>query len=94
MPASAALILLDGELCPYLEVTELVRNSWPEFSWARLAYNPAACSNVSLADAEDIEAKLAIGKSICIHQVYNGDAPSAATFSLPLFAGQIEGAEL
>jgi hypothetical protein len=93
VPAGAASISLDGELCPYLEVAELVRSDWPEFSWARLIYNPAACSDVSLVDAEDIETELATGKHISIRQVYNGDAPGAATFSFPLFSGQIEGIE-
>jgi hypothetical protein len=93
LPASAASISLDGTLCPYLEVIEIVRSGWPEFSWARLAYNPAACSNVSLVDTEEVDTKLATGKSICIRQVYNGVAPGAATFSFPLFAGQIEDIE-
>jgi len=93
LPAAAVSILLDGALYPCLELIEIVRSDWPEFSWARLAYNPAAYPNVSLIDAEEIETKLAIGKPICIHQVYNGAAPSAAAFSFPLFAGQIEGIE-
>ncbi len=93
LPASAASILLDGALCPYLEVIEIVHSGWPEFSWARLAYNPAACSNVSLVDAETVDTKLAVGKSICIRQVYNDVAPGAAIFSFPIFSGQIEGVE-
>ena len=93
MPATAASILLDGALYPCLELIEIVRSDWSEFSWARLAYNPAAYPNVSLTDAEEIETKLAIGKPICIRQVYNAAAPGAAAFSFPLFAGQIEGIE-
>lgn len=93
LSATAASISLDGELYPCLELIEIVRSDWPEFSWARLAYNPAAYPNVSLTDAEKIGTKLAIGKPICIHQVYNGAAPSTAAFSFPLFVGQIEGIE-
>jgi hypothetical protein len=93
LPASATSILLDGALYPCLELIEIVRSDWPEFSWTRLAYNPAASPNVNLTDAEEIETKLAIGKLICIRQVYNGAAPGAAAFSFPLFAGQIEGVE-
>src|SRR4030043_1894809 len=93
LPASSAPIFLDGTLCPNLEVIKIVRSGWPEFSWARFTYNPAACSNVSLVDTEEIDTKFAAGKSICICQVYNGVAPGAATFSFPLFAGQIEGIE-
>ncbi|MGA1980352.1 MAG: hypothetical protein ABSG99_07325 [Sedimentisphaerales bacterium] len=93
LPASVASILLDGALSPCLELIEIVRSDWPEFSWARLAYNPAASPNASLTNAEEIETELAMGKPICIRQVYNGAAPDAAAFSFPLFAGQIEGIE-
>jgi len=93
LPATAASIWLDGALYPCLELIEIVSSEWSEFSWARLAYNPAAYPNVSLTDAEEIETELAIGKPICIRRVYNGAAPGAAAFSFPLFAGQIEGIE-
>jgi hypothetical protein len=93
LPANVASVLFDGTLCPYLEVIEIVRSGWPEFSWARLAYNPAACSDASLVDAEEVETKFSAGKSICIRQVYNSAAPGSVTFSFPLFAGQIEGVE-
>jgi hypothetical protein len=93
LPASSVSILLDGTLYPCLELIEIVRGDWPEFSWARLSYNPAAYPDANLADVEDIEAKLAAGKSICIRQVYNGAAPDTAVFSISLFAGQIEGVE-
>ncbi len=93
LPANAASILLDGALCPCLELIEIVRSDWPEFSWARLVYNPAASPNVNLTGAEEIETELAIGKPIYIRQVYNSVAPGAAAFSFPLFTGRIEGIE-
>ncbi|KPJ66960.1 MAG: hypothetical protein AMJ43_06455 [Coxiella sp. DG_40] len=93
LPPATVLILLDGSLCTILELMEIVCNGWPEFSSARLAYNPAARCNSSLISAEEIEAKLAIGRSISIQQVYNGSTPVAATFSFPVFEGQIEGIE-
>ncbi|MHC4113499.1 MAG: hypothetical protein ACYSUY_20690 [Planctomycetota bacterium] len=42
LPASSVSILVGGKLCPFLEPMEIVRGGWPEFSWARLAYNRAA----------------------------------------------------
>jgi hypothetical protein len=93
LPIPVASILLDGELCPWLEPREIVHNDWPEFSWARLAYNPAAYPQAELIAIEDIEADLAIGKRVCIRQIYNGMPPGASAFSFPLFAGQIEGVE-
>ncbi|MBA7624635.1 hypothetical protein ES703_32046 [subsurface metagenome] len=92
-PSATVSILLDGSLCPYLELIEIVRCGWPEFSWARLAYNSAAYAGAGLIAAEEIETELAIGKAVCIRQVYNGSAPGAAAFSFPIFEGQIEGIE-
>jgi hypothetical protein len=86
-------IFVDGLLRPYLELVEIVRGSWPEFGFARLAYNPAACADDDLTAAEEIEARLAIGKPVCILQVHKGCAPSASVFSFPIFVGQTEGIE-
>ncbi|MHC4808296.1 MAG: hypothetical protein ACYTBX_18845, partial [Planctomycetota bacterium] len=93
LPAATVSILLGGRLCPVLEPIEIVRCGWPEFSWARLAYNPAAYPGASLAAVEEIETLFAMGKSICIRQVYNGTAPRVAVFSFLIFDGQIEGIE-
>jgi len=93
LPAASVSILAGGQLCPFLELIEVVRGGWPEFSWARLAYNPAACASADLVAAEDIEAELAMGEHVCIQQIYNGIPPGAAAFVLPLFEGQIEGIE-
>jgi len=93
VPGVTVSILLEGALCPILEVVEVVHCDWPEFSLARLAYNPAAHPGASLISAEEIETILAIGKPICVRQVYNGSAPGSAAFSFPVFEGQIEGIE-
>ena len=93
LPAATVSILLGGRLCPVLEPIEIVRSGWPEFSWARLAYNPAAYPGASLTAVEEIETLFAMGKSICIRQVYNGTAPGVAVFSFLIFDGQIEGIE-
>jgi len=93
LPATTVSILLEGVLCPCLEPIGIVHCGWPEFGWARLAYNPAAQTEGCLRSVEDIETELAMGKSICIQQVYNGLAPGAGTFSFPVFEGQIERVE-
>ena len=93
IPGATASILLDGALCPYLELAEIVRGGWPEFSRARLVYNPAAYPDGSIIPAEEIETLFAMGKSIRIRWFYNGSAPGASAFSFPVFAGQIEGIE-
>ena len=93
LPSATVSILLDGVLYSALEVIEIVRSNWPEFSWSRLAYNPATYVGVGLTAAEEIETELAIGKPVSIRQVYNGSAPGASACSFPIFEGQIEGIE-
>ena len=93
IPAATVSILLDGTLCPELEPIEIVRSAWPEFSWARLAYNPAGQISAQLMPAEEIETKLWMGKSIRIRQVYADLPAGAAVFDFVIFDGQIEGIE-
>ncbi len=90
LPAATISVLLEGMLCPVLEPIEIVRSGWPEFSWVRLAYNPAAFISARPDNAENLQTEFAIGKPVCIRQYFNGIPPSAATFSFPIFCGQIE----
>jgi hypothetical protein len=90
LPAASISILINGELCPDLELIEIVRSGWPEFSSARFTYNPTAYPTGNFISAEEIESKFAMGKSISIRQYYNGVPPGAATFSFPIFHGHIE----
>ncbi|TKJ39385.1 MAG: hypothetical protein CEE38_01195 [Planctomycetes bacterium B3_Pla] len=90
LAAASVSILVDGKLCPDLEPIEIVRSGWPEFSWAKLAYNPAAQTGTLLKAAEDIVNEYAAGKTVCIRQYYNGIPPDAAAFSFPIFHGHIE----
>jgi len=93
IPGANVSVLLDGQLCSCLELLEIVHGGWPEFSWARLAYNTAAYPQGQLKAPEEVENMVPIGKTICIRQVYNGTAPGAAAFTFPIFAGKIEGLE-
>lgn len=88
IPAATPTVLLDGFPCPYLQVLEIVRKDWPRFSYAKLRFNPAACSE-KLA-YEDVEASLAAGKSISIRQLYNGSPPDVAIEDACIFTGQVE----
>ncbi len=94
VPAVSVSIVIDGMLCPELEPLEIIRSGWPEFSQARLAYNPAAYPDSGLTTFEDIEIFFAMGKTVCIRQYFNGIPPGAAAFSFPLFHGQIENIEM
>jgi len=90
IPAATVSVLLDGMLCPVLEPIEIVRGSWPEFSRARLAYNPAALTAAIPSAAENLDTEFAMGKPVCIRQYFNGIPPGAAVFSFPVFYGQID----
>ena len=93
LPAAYVSILVDGILCPDLELIEIVRSGWPEFGWAKLAYNPAAHSGANVKAAEDFVDEFASGKTVCVRQYYNAYLCSSAVFGLPIFSGQIESIE-
>jgi len=90
IPAATIPILLDGMLCPFLEVEQIVRSDNPEFSYARLIYNPAAYMSDNVVPAEEVETIFSMGKSVCIQQMVND---GATTVVIPVFDGQIEGIE-
>lgn len=90
LPAATVSISLDSALCSWLELTEIVRDSWPDFSWARLILNSSACYQGQPRSIEDIALDIAPGKTVCIRQVYNASITAAVVCSLPIFAGQIE----
>lgn len=93
LPAASVSILVDGMLCPDLEVIEIVSSGWPEFGWAKLAYNPGAHTGAKVKAAEDVVNKFAAGKTVCIRQYYNAKLCGSAIFGLPIFSGQIESIE-
>jgi hypothetical protein len=90
LPGAVTSVLLEGSLCPFVEVVEVVRCSWQEFGWAKLAVNQAAYPDVGLMPAEEVVVKLSVGKRICIRRSFNSLAPGAGAFSLPIFYGYIE----
>ena len=93
IPAATISILLDGKLCPNLQLKEIVRGGRGEFSWAGLAVNSAAYKQGDLIAAENSETEFAMGQSVCVRRLFNGVPPGAAAFSEPVFCGQIEGIE-
>jgi len=93
LPAASVSILVDGMLCPNLEPREIVLGDWPEFSWAKFAYNPAANNSEVTKATEDVEYEFAAGKTVCVRQYYNGVPPGASAFSFPVLNGQIDSIE-
>jgi hypothetical protein len=82
---------LEGCLCPFLEPLELVRAEYPEFSWAKLRYNPAGwdAPDKSGPPAEELEALLGMGKRICLRRVVKGAAEPVVR-AVSIFTGHIE----
>jgi len=90
VPAGRVAVLIEGVPCPYLEVSRIVRAGWPGFASAELVVNEALARQGSALSAQQLHAQLGVGKRVRICQLYNGTFPSAAAFSLPIFAGQIQ----
>ena len=61
LPAATVSIFVDGMLCPSLEPIEIVRSGRPQFSRARLRYNPAANTEALSVSLEDIETLFSMG---------------------------------
>ncbi|HDZ38207.1 MAG TPA: hypothetical protein ENH62_07975, partial [Marinobacter sp.] len=55
VPAGGCVVYVDGMLCPYLEVVEIVRASGAEYGLARLLYNPALWVDGERVAVERIE---------------------------------------
>jgi len=91
LPASTTMISVDGALCEQLEPVEVVRSSWPEFGWARLAYNSAAQADPERVTVEQLENQFRMGQTVCLRQAFNPIEPETAVASLPIFTGRIEG---
>lgn len=90
VPAGRSIVFVDGVLCPYLSVKELVRASAPTYGSARLVYNPAVCPQGQRIAPEDVDRIAPLGCRISIASVYDGGMGQASVETLPLFAGRIE----
>ncbi|MBE0537442.1 MAG: hypothetical protein IH624_17400 [Phycisphaerae bacterium] len=90
VPASRCIVFLDGRLCPYLSVTQIVRAAAPEHSRAHMAYDPAAWPHAEQIPPEHIEKFAAMGRRVRIASICDGGMGAAAAETVTLFAGRIE----
>ena len=90
LPASKPVVFVNGQLCPFLEVESVIRAADPEFSWAKLVYNPTELEDIEALAGERIETIAPMGKHLSIHQVYEGAVGESAALKIPVFAGQVE----
>ncbi len=90
VPAGRCVVYVDGMLCPYLEVIEIVRASEPGYGLARLSYNPALWADGERVTIERIETVAAIGREVSIVALYNARMGITAIRSVKVFAGRIE----
>lgn len=82
VPPGTVMVFLDSLACDDLEPVELVRAGAPEFSWARLV---STASNV-----EQALQRYAMGRTTCLRQPCNRNAPESGIDSVPIFVGHIE----
>ncbi|MBN2020059.1 MAG: hypothetical protein JW749_07535 [Sedimentisphaerales bacterium] len=90
IPAGAAVVFVEGGLCPYLEVLEIVQAGSSEYGSARLRYNPAADSGGQILSVEDIEREIGIDTPVSIKWIHNNLYPAAGAEGIVIFAGQVE----
>ncbi len=90
VPAGRCVVYVDGKLCPYLEVIEIVRASVPGYGQARLLYNPALWADGERVAVERIETVAAIGRDVSIVALYNARMGITTIGSVKVFAGRIE----
>lgn len=92
LPAGTLIAFLDGVPCEGVAPLEIVRSGWPEFGWARLAWNPR---NKAPNDVppENVGDRFPFGSTISLHQLYDREPSESVIGSLPLFVGQIESIE-
>jgi len=86
-------VSLEGVVSPFLEVKEIIRGRFGEFSLARLVYNPAGHPGSEVVSVEEIESLLGPGGAVRIEWIYNGGAPDVSACRLPVFRGQVEAIE-
>jgi hypothetical protein len=93
IPAGGAFAFIEGGLCPYLEVIEIVQDGTGDYGSARLRYNPAADQQGQRLSVEEIEGEIGIGKSVVIKWIYNNLYPAGGSEGIVIFAGCVEGTE-
>ena len=93
VPVGRCVVYVDGMLCPYLEVIEIVRTSGAGYGLTRLLYNPALWADGERVAVERIETVAAIGRDVVIIALYNARMGTTAMRSVKMFAGRIEAIE-
>jgi len=93
IPAGRCEVFVEDEICPFLEVVEIVRAGWPQFGWAKIRYNPAAYNGAEGVNIEQGE-RMAMGKRVEICRLYNAGIGEVKIEPACIFAGQVEETEM
>ncbi len=93
VPAGAAFAFIEGRLCPYLEVVEIVQAGRLDFGMARMMYNPAGDSEYRELTVEEIEGEIGTARPVSIRWIYNNLYPAGGSDGILIFAGYVEGIE-
>ena len=90
IPAGRCEVFIEGVPCPFLEVTEIVRQGWPKFGRALLRYNPAAYEGPQPAGIEQAERIVARGKRVGICRLVNTGIGEVRIEPVWVFVGRVE----
>ena len=90
IPAGRPIVFLEGRLAGFLKVKEIVRQAYPNGSYAVLEYDTSALDKEITCLAEDIESAAAMGMEVSIRQLYNAGFGETSVEAVSVFEGQIE----
>ena len=90
IPAGRCEVFVEGVPCPFLEVTEIVRQGRLNFGYAKVRYNPAAYDQAQNCGIEQAERIVTIGKRVEICRLVNTGIGQVRIEPVWIFAGQIE----
>jgi len=88
--AGQVCVMVDGRQCSYLEVKEISQGCYPDFSWARISYNPFLSRNAMEPDFAMVFDTVKMGKSLSVHVVYNSSVLEVTPQKVLIFEGFIE----
>lgn len=90
IPAGAAFAFIEGRLCPYLEVIEIVQDGTGDYGSARLRYNSAGDSEHRRLTVEEVEGEIGTGRPVVIRWLYNNLYPAGGSDGIVIFVGCVE----
>jgi hypothetical protein len=90
IPAGRPMVFLEGRLAGFLKIKEIVRQAYPNGSYAVLEYDASALEKASSCSIEDVESVASMGMEVSIRQLYDAGFGETLVEAVNIFEGQIE----